>query len=408
MTSPTTAATTSAAADQPDVTADVVVVGARCAGAATAMLLARRGHDVVLVDRYLTPHDTVSTHSIARSGVVQLSRWGLLDAVLERGTPAITHVTFHTPEGADRRRIADRAGVDRLVAPRRRVLDDVLLQAAIDAGVRVHTGIRVTGVTRSASGRVVGVAGHRAGEPVTFGARYVVGADGMTSVVARSVGARPVQQRPSPGATAFAYYGGVDWDGIEFFLGEEVFAGIFPTNDGEAAVWLCTLADRTDAARFVWGTTSAAFDGMVADSVPALAERLRGGTRTAPVRLCRRLPNHMLTPAGPGWALVGDAAYHRDPITGHGISDAFRDAELLAGAIGRSLLGANDAAELAGYWQRRDAMASPIFELTCAMAAQPPAPIFIAHQRALSKAIEAEATELASWSSVTPQAATAA
>lgn len=391
-----------------DSTADVTVVGARCAGAATAMLLARQGHDVVLVDRYLSPTDTVSTHSIARSGVVQLSRWGLLDTVLERGTPAITHVTFHTPDGPDRRRIADRAGVDHLVAPRRHVLDDVLLTAAIGAGVRVHTGVRVGDVVRSASGRVVGVTGQQAGAPVTFSSRYVVGADGLTSTIARRVGARPTQVRPSPGATAYAYYGGVEWDGIEFFLGDEVFAGIFPTNDGEAAVWLCTLADRADAARFVWGTTVAAFDELVADSVPALAERLRGGTRTAPVRLCRRLPNHMLRPVGPGWALVGDAAYHRDPITGHGISDAFRDAELLAGAIGRSLLGGNDAAELAGYWRRRDAMATPIFDLTCAMAAQPPAPDFIAHQRALSKAIEAEASELACWPSVTPQAVTAA
>jgi flavin-dependent dehydrogenase len=393
----------------PDITADVVVVGARCAGAATAMLLARQGHDVVLVDRYLNPHDKVSTHSIARSGVVQLSRWGLLDEVLDRGTPPLTHVTFHTPNGADRRRITDRAGVDHLVAPRRNVLDEVMLGAAIRAGVRVHTGVRVRGVHRTEGGRVDGVFGtRRSGELVRFGARFVVGADGLTSVIARSVGARVVDSRPTPGATAYAYYGGVEWDGVEFYLGKGVFAGIFPTNGGEAAIWVCTLADRIDAARHVWDSSAGALEGLITATVPQLAARLAAGHRTGPVHVNRRLPNHMLAPVGFGWALVGDAGYHRDPITGHGISDAFRDAELLAGALDRSLRGGNVAAELAEYWRRRDEMATPIFELTCAMAQQPPAEIFIAHQRALSKAIEAEATELASWSSMTDRALVAA
>jgi flavin-dependent dehydrogenase len=386
----------------PDITADVVVVGARCAGAATAMLLARQGHDVVLVDRFLTPHDTVSTHSIARSGVVQLSRWGLLDEVIDRGTPPITHVTFHNGDGADRRRIADRAGVDHLIAPRRHVLDEVLLEAAIRAGVRVQTGVRVQGVHRTDAGRVDGVVGsHRSGDLVRIGARYVVGADGLTSVIARSVGARVVDSRPSQGATAYAYYGGVDWDGLEFYLGKGVFAGVFPTNDGEAAIWMCTLADRIDAARNVWNSSAGALEGLIAATVPKLAERLEGGHRTGSVHINRRLPNHMLAPVGYGWALVGDAGYHRDPITGHGISDAFRDAELLAGALDRSLRGGNAAAELAEYWRIRDDMATPIFDLTCALAKQPPAEVFIAHQRALSKAIEAEASELASWPSMT-------
>jgi 2-polyprenyl-6-methoxyphenol hydroxylase-like FAD-dependent oxidoreductase len=389
------------ASSQPDVTADVVVVGARCAGAATAMLLARQGHDVVLVDRYLSPHDTVSTHSIARSGVVQLARWGLLDTVLDRGTPPLTHVTFHSGGEPDRRRIADRSGVDHVIAPRRHILDGVLLQAASDAGVRVQTGVRVADVHHSFSGRVTGIVGtERSGRPVRYDGRFVVGADGLTSVVARSVGAKVVASRPTPGATAYAYYRGVEWDGLEFFLGKGVFAGVFPTNGDEAAIWLCTLADRFDAAREVWGSSAGAFDGLLADAMPDLVTRLAGGARTSPVRVARRLPNHMLTPVGSGWALVGDASYHRDPITGHGISDAFRDAELLAGAIDRSLRGDNEAAALAEHWRRRDEMATPIFELTCAMAKQPPTEDFIAHQRALSKAIEAEAAELASWPSM--------
>ena len=79
---------------------DVVVVGGRVAGSATAMLLARLGHDVVVVDQACFPSDTISTHSIARSGVVQLQRWGLLDAVLDSGAPAIRQVTFHALSGS--------------------------------------------------------------------------------------------------------------------------------------------------------------------------------------------------------------------------------------------------------------------------------------------------------------------
>src|SRR5690348_3715760 len=112
---------------------DVIVVGARAAGAATAMLLARHGHDVLVVDRAELPSDTLSTHSIARSGVVQLDRWGLLDRVLASGAPAIRDVAFHVGEACTRRRIKAYAGVDLLVAPRRHVLDAILADAAVAA-----------------------------------------------------------------------------------------------------------------------------------------------------------------------------------------------------------------------------------------------------------------------------------
>jgi 2-polyprenyl-6-methoxyphenol hydroxylase-like FAD-dependent oxidoreductase len=105
---------------------DVVIVGARAAGAATAMLLARLGHDVVVVDQASFPSDTLSTHSIARSGVVQLRRWGLLDPVLDSGAPAIRQVTFHAGGDSVSRAIKHKAGVDLVVAPRRYVLDTII------------------------------------------------------------------------------------------------------------------------------------------------------------------------------------------------------------------------------------------------------------------------------------------
>src|SRR5215213_1625862 len=139
---------------------DVVVVGARVAGSATAMLLARLGRDVVVVDQASFPSDTVSTHSIARSGVVQLRRWGLLDQVLESGAPAIRQVTFSAAGESVTRTIKHKAGVDFVMAPRRYVLDTILAGAAERAGAQLRPGVTVTGVRRDASGRAVGIDGH--------------------------------------------------------------------------------------------------------------------------------------------------------------------------------------------------------------------------------------------------------
>ena len=161
---------------------DVVVVGGRVAGSATAMLLARVGHDVVVVDQASFPSDTVSTHSLARSGVVQLHRWGLLDDVLDSGAPAIRQVSFNAGGESVSRTIKHKAGVDLLVAPRRYVLDTILAAAAQRAGAQLRPGVTVTGLQRDGHGRVVGVSGRdRAGAPVEIGARHVVGADGLRS-----------------------------------------------------------------------------------------------------------------------------------------------------------------------------------------------------------------------------------
>ena len=133
---------------------DVVIVGARCAGAATARLLALAGHDVVMVDRSHPARDTSSTHSLSRGGVVQLDRWGLLDDVVATGTPEIRSVSFHHDGETVRHAVKDRAGVDFVIAPRRYVLDALLADAAVAAGARLVTDTTVTGVLRDAGGRV--------------------------------------------------------------------------------------------------------------------------------------------------------------------------------------------------------------------------------------------------------------
>jgi flavin-dependent dehydrogenase len=376
---------------------DVVIVGGRVAGSAIAMLLGRLGHDVVVLDQATFPSDTVSTHSIARSGVVQLRRWGLLNEVLDSGAPAIRQVTFNGGGESTSRTIKDKAGVDFLVAPRRYVLDTILATAAEHAGAEVRPGVTVTGVQRDGRGRVVGVDGRdRAGARIEIGARYVIGADGLGSRVARSVGATINEAGQAGGAAQYAYYAGIPWSGIEFFVAAGSFAGVFPTHDGQACIWVCTPSADAKAVRRRTGSRVEAFGQLLERSAPELLVRLGQARRTSPVQGMLRQPNQLRQAFGPGWALVGDAGYYRDAITAYGISDAFRDAELLAVALDQALDGdGEETTALAAYQRQRDQALREIFEITCRLAAYPPVPTFIQLQKQLSAAIDKEAAALA-------------
>ena len=376
---------------------DVVIVGARAAGAATALLLGRLGYDVVLVDRAEFPADTVSTHQLARTGVVALHRWGLLEPVLAGGAPAIRQVTFSAAGESVTRQIKLKSGVDLLVAPRRYLLDTLMAEAAAGAGVDVRMGLTVGGVCLDDAGRAVGVYGRdRAGHPVEIAARYVVGADGLGSRVARSVGAEVVEHRGDRTAVHYAYVAGVPWTGIELIVAERALAGVFPTHHGEACVWICTPTADARMARRAADSRAAAFGAQLRRAAPDLAARIRAGHRTSAVIAMLRLPNLRRQAFGPGWALVGDAGYHRDPITGYGLSDAYRDAELLATALDQVLCGERDElGALAGYQRCRDVASQEIFDLTCALADYPAVPEFIELQKELGHAIDRDAAALA-------------
>ena len=375
---------------------DVVVVGARCAAAAAARLLAQRGHDVVVLDRAPVGSDTLSTHYIARSGVVQLVRWGLLDAVLAAGTPPLRGTVIHTAAGSLHRPLEDRSGVDLLVAPRRQLLDAILAHAACDAGAEVRTGVTVDDVLRDDDGRVVGVRGRdHTGAGVEVRARIVVGADGLRSRIARAVDAPVVRAEASPGAAHYAYYEG-DWEAVELYVGDGHLAGIFPTNDGQACIWVCMPAGEAERTRRDAPSLEAAFAAMVDGTSPMLTERLSVSGAASPVRGTLQAPNHIRRSVGDGWALVGDAGYHRDPITGQGISDAFRDAELLATAIDRALTGVEpEGSALQGYQVERDAQLAEVFRITVALAQLPPAARILELQVELAQAIDAQAATLA-------------
>ena len=265
------------------------------------------------------------------------------------------------------------------------------------AGAEVRAGVTVTGVRRDGSGRVVGVSGHdRAGAPVELDAHWVVGADGLRSRVAELVGAPFTEVRPANGAAQYAYYEGIPWNGFEFFVAPRSFAGVFPTHHGQACIWVCNPSADAKAVRRRTGSRVEAFEQLLERSAPPLAERLRQARRTSPVHGMLRQPNQVRQAFGPGWALVGDAGYHRDAVTAYGISDAFRDAELLAVALDQALRAdAEETAALARYQQQRDQALREIFEITCRLAAFPAVPTFIELQKQLGAAIDKEAAALA-------------
>jgi len=263
-----------------------------------------------------------------------------------------------------------------------------------------------TAVLRGPDGRVRAVTAHDTGDRVVeLSARFVVGADGGRSRIAREVGAEVVERHRADNATFYAFFRDVDWGGSEFHVGSGAFAGVFPTHGGEACVWVCCPAATAAPIVGAGDRRIEALTDLIGQTSPSLAGRLRGGRAASPVRGAVGLPNQVRRPAGPGWALVGDAGYHRDPITGLGITDAFRDAELLAQAIDRSLRGVTEEREaLATYQRQRDAALRETFDLTCALARFPEPERFVALQKRLSRAIEAQAELLASMPAPAPAA----
>jgi flavin-dependent dehydrogenase len=336
---------------------DVVVVGGRVAGAATAMLLARRGLRVLVLERGRRGADTLSTHALMRGGAALLQRWGLLDRLALAGTPPVRQTQFHYPGESSTVSIKAAAGVDALYAPRRTVLDPILVDAAVAAGADIRFGVSVTGLRRDVDGAVTGVVGRaRDGTPVEVAAWLTVGADGIRSTVARLAGARPQRVGRAASGVAYGYWSGLDVTGYEWYYHPGATAGLIPTNGGQTCVFAGVSAERF----------AQEFAGDVRGGYLRVLKEVTGGRLApadAPARL-RAFPGHpsFLRQAwGPGWALVGDAGYFLDPLSTHGLTDALRDATLLARATLAISFGEAEAVALAGYQTRRDAISGPMF-----------------------------------------------
>jgi flavin-dependent dehydrogenase len=353
---------------------DAIVVGARCAGASLAMLLARRGRRVLALDRAHFPSDTVSTHFLWPRTTAALARWGLLEALAATGCPVIETVNMQAGSVAFRGRPEPVDGTAAMYCPRRTVLDKLLVDSAREAGAEVREGVLVRDVIRDGD-RIVGVRG----DGVEERASVVVGADGMNSSIAEAVGAAMNPSHPSLTCGFYAYWSGVPTDGVEFYVraGRDIL--VFPTHDGLTCVWVGRANEQ-------WPAYRADIEGQyLAGLDEAVLARVRRGRRETRFKGTHRLPNFYRACAGAGWALVGDAAYHRDPLTGMGIGDAFLGAELLAEAIDRGLGSDLDAA-LKGYRETLREKTAAVFEYTLMSAAlKDPEP-----QARLNRAIAAD------------------
>ena len=349
---------------------DAIVIGARCAGSPVAMLLARKGYKVLLLDKAKFPSDMLSTHVVQPRAVAALARWGILDRVKATGCPPMHTFSFHFGPLT----LSGKPGFDdwpHAYCPRRLLLDKILVDAAVEAGAELREEFSVDEVM-TFNDQVTGIRGRsKNGGIVPEHARIVIGADGRNSIVARTVRAEQYNEKPPLQAGYYSYFSDLPVDGrFDIFIGPDEGFAAAPTNDGLTMV--------------VGGWAIAAHEEKKKDfetnymkmlrSAPEFAERLANARRVD--RLYGAVtPNFFRKPYGPGWALVGDAGYQKDPITAQGIMNAFLDAERCATALDAFFSGAQSFDDaMAGYQRERDEDVLPMYEFTCQLASFAPPP----------------------------------
>jgi 2-polyprenyl-6-methoxyphenol hydroxylase-like FAD-dependent oxidoreductase len=351
---------------------DAIIIGARCAGAPTAMLLARKGYRILLVDKATFPSDTISTHIIWPHGAEILDRWGLFDQLAASGCPPVAlRLIFDVGPFALRGGVTETNAGRGGVCPRRTVLDKYLVDAALAAGAELREAFTVETLLWD-DDRVNGIRGHtRTGRSVDERARVVIGADGVHSLVAKAVNAREYDARPPLTTNYYTYYSGFDAEDIEEYVRDYQAVGCFPTHDGLTLIAVLWPSRQFQEVR-------ADIEGhvrKVLESTPTVAARLSRARREEKWVGIAGVPNYFRQPFGSGWALVGDAAYNKDPITAQGISDAFIDAEMLATALDEGWSGRRPLDEgLTENQASRDRRAKPMYDFTCQLATLEPPP----------------------------------
>ena len=328
---------------------DVIVIGARCAGAPTAMLLARKGYEVLLVDRATFPSDIPHGHFIHRHGPRRLAQWGLIDRIIATNCPAVTSSVIDLDDfplvGTDLEVDGLALGTDRgdrcstrswLMPPSKRVPN-------------CGTGFSVEDFTTDGD-RITGIRGRtRGGALIVESASLVVGADGRRSRLARFVAAPEYESAPTAACWYFSYWSGVPARGVEIYFRRDFAVFVFPTNDSLTGIFVGWPIHRLPMVRADIG---AHFMASI-DAIPSLSERVRAGRREEPFKGATDLPNFVRKPYGPGWALVGDAGCHKDPILALGVCDAFRDVDLLTHALDDGLSGRRPIGDALHDYERR-------------------------------------------------------
>ena len=361
---------------------DAIIVGARCAGSPLAMLLARKGYRVLLLDKASFPSDTISTHHIHQPGVARLKRWGLLDKLRASNCPPTKQIKFDvgpfalvgSPTPAD--------GNDEAFAPRRRVLDKILVDAAVAAGAELRERFTVEELTTD-GGSITGIRGRDAnGATVTEHARIVIGADGARSMVAEAVNAPIYFDRGMLTCNYYSYWSGVQHEGVELYPREGRTIVVDKTNDGLSMICIVFPKEEFDHIRT---NIEGEYLRTIQQNAPSLFERLRHAKREERFAGTGFLPNFFRRPYGHGWALVGDAGYVKDPILAQGITNSFSHAEMLAEALDEAFLGLSEMEDaLADYEHRRNDEVLAMFEHNTQLAMlEPPPPEMVALLNAL-------------------------
>jgi len=296
-----------------------------------------------------------------RGAVLQLSRWGLIPGITAAVTPAIRATTFHYGSEAIRVAIKPEHGVDCLFAPRRTLLDRLLVDAARNAGAEVRHGVLLSELLFSPDGRAIGVSLKETGGPsMTVRAGIVIGADGRQSTVAQLVRAKTDVEGSNASGLVFGYFEKLPQDGFHWYFAKNAAAGVIPTNAG-TCVFAAVPAPHFSAT--FGGDVRRGFVQVLEACNPELRADAERGEMIGHFRGFGGRPGYLRQCHGAGWALVGDAGYFKDPLTAHGITDALRDADLLSRAI---VAGGTHA--LSVYQRERDALSLPFLRVTDAIA----------------------------------------
>jgi len=320
---------------------DVIVVGARVAGSSLAYELSKAGYDVLLVDKSSFPSDILSTHNFFGNSVAMLREMGVLERLLQTGTPLYKRAVVQFEDAVIDGEFPEVDGETECLCIRQTHLDHILFEhASSQARVTSIEGFRVTDVIREGN-TVTGISGvRRSGEKEHFSAKLVVGADGRNSTLRGLVNAECKMAVPTDFASYVAYFADFVQDGdlhAELYKIGDKMSIVFPTSDNLYVIGVMFPLDDQDwKGRFARSPETAMRDlitsGFADSPLPA---RLRKASLVGSVRGLLGYDNDWYQGMGEGWALVGDAFSFKDPAVGQGMQDALYSSRILTGVLSR-------------------------------------------------------------------------